>query len=89
MGLGRLAAVAAAVGMAPLCVAWAQAPADACALMSRDEFQTLTGKPEYTNPTGMPWGNGTICGFGNGQILLFTGEDSQASFDQMLAGFGH
>ena len=66
----------------------AQAPADACALMSRDEFQALTGKTEYTDPTGMPWGSGTVCGFGNGQILLFTGEDSKGAFDQMLASFG-
>ena len=70
------------------CVAWAQAPADACALMSQDEFQKLTGKTEFTDPTGMPWGGGTVCGFDNGQILLFTGEDSRAAFDGLLASFG-
>ena len=53
----------------------AQAPADACALMGRDEFQAPTGKTEYTDPTGMPWGGGTVCGYNNGQILLFTGEN--------------
>ena len=41
------------------CFGSAQAPADACALMGRDAFQALTGKTEYTDPTGMPWGGGT------------------------------
>jgi hypothetical protein len=68
--------------------AWPQMPPDACGLMSRDEFQALTGKTEYTEPTGMPWGSGTVCGFGNGQILLFTGEDSREAFDGLLASFG-
>jgi hypothetical protein len=78
---------AAAAMAAPLCGAWAQAT-DACALMTRDEFQELTGKTEYTDPTGMPWGDGTVCGFGNGQILLWTGADSRAAFDRFMAGFG-
>jgi len=67
----------------------AQQAADACALMSRDEFQGLTGKPEFTDPTPMPWGgDGSVCGFGNGQILLLSGAESPAAFDRMLAGFG-
>ena len=87
LGLTRQLAVA-AVMLAPLNAAWGQAPADACGLMSRDEFEALTGKTEYTDPTGMPWGGGTVCGYNNGQILLFTGEDSESAFDQMLESFG-
>ena len=83
-GWGRLAAVAATVLMAPLCDAWAQAPADACALVSRDEFQALTGKTEYTDPTGMPWSGVTVCGFGNGQIILLTEADSTPVMDRFL-----
>ncbi len=84
LGTGRLAASAAVFLLAPLCVAWAQAPTDACGLMSRDEFQALTGKTEYTDPTGMPWGGGTVCGFGNGQIILLTGADSTKVIDGFL-----
>ena len=65
------------------CAAWAQAPADACMLMSRDDFQKLTGKTEYADPTGMPWGGGMVWGFGNGQIILLTG----AQFDGVIDGF--
>src|SRR5262245_48990627 len=72
------------VGAAPL----AAAGADACALMSRDEVQALTGKQEYTDPNGMPWGSGTVCGFGNGQIMLWTGADAKDAFDGFLAAFG-
>ena len=68
--------------------AWSQVPADACALMSKDEFAAITGKTEYTDLTSMPWGSGTVCGFSNGQIVLFTGEDSKAAFDHLLASFG-
>ena len=84
LGWGRLAAVAAVLMAAPLCDAWAQAPADACALVSRDEFQALTGKTEYTDPTGMPWSGGTVCGFGNGQIILLTEADSTPVMDRFL-----
>jgi hypothetical protein len=71
--------------IASWCEAWAQAPADACALVSRDEFQTLTGKTEYTDPTGMPWSGGTVCGFGNGQIILLPQADSTQVMDRFLA----
>jgi hypothetical protein len=86
MGLGSapLAAAGAVFIVAPLCAAWAQAPADACALVSRDEFQALTGKTEYTDPTGMPWSGGTVCGFGNGQIILLTEADSPQVMDRFL-----
>ena len=71
--------------LAPPHGAWAQAPADACALLSRDEFQALTGKTEYGDPTGMPWSGGTVCGFGNGQIILLPQADSTAVMDRFLA----
>jgi hypothetical protein len=82
--------MAAAAGMAGIGIplAFAEVPADACALMTRDEFQQLTGKTEYSDPTGMPWGGGTVCGFGNGQIMLWTVEDSREAFDRLLASFG-
>jgi len=73
---------------ATLCGARAQVPGHACALMTKDEFQKITGKTEYTEPTEMPWGNGTVCGYGDGQIVLFTGADSKSAFDRLLAGFG-
>ena len=87
MGLGsaRLLPVATIFLVAPLCEAWAQGPADACALVSKDEFQALTGKTEYTDPTGMPWSGGTVCGFGNGQIILLTAADSAQVMDRFLA----
>jgi len=88
MRLGSCWALAVAMLYASLGAAWAQAPGDACGLMSRDEFAALTGKTEYGDPTGMPWGGGTVCGFENGQIVLFTGADAPAAFDRMLAGFG-
>src|SRR5690606_19485777 len=80
--------IMAATILVPCGTALAQAPPDACALMSGDEFEALTGRTEYTEPTGMPWGSGTVCGYANGQIVLFTGEDSRAAFDRLLAGFG-
>ena len=82
LGSGRLAAVAAVMLQG---AAWAQAPADACALVSRDEFQALTGKTEYTDPTGMPWSGGTVCGFDNGQIILLPAADSTEAMDRFLA----
>ena len=85
LGRGRLAAVAAMALVAVWGGAWAQAPSDACALLSRDEFQALTGKTEYTDPTGMPWSGGTVCGFGNGQIILLLQADSAAVMDRFLA----
>ena len=86
-GSGWRAAVAATMLLAPY-GAWAQAPADACALMSSQEFEELTGKKEYTDPTGMPWGGASVCGYDNGQILLFAQEDSRAAFVGFLASFG-
>ena len=80
---GRLAAVGTVLA-ASLCPVWAQAPADACALLSRDEFQALTAKTEYGDPTGMPWAGGTVCGFGNGQIILLTAPDSTQVMDRFL-----
>jgi hypothetical protein len=85
LGWGRLAAVVLLVAPSG---APAQAPADACALMGRDEFQALTGKQEFTDPEGMPFGGGTVCGFNNGQILLWTGDDAPQAFDRLLASFG-
>ena len=78
MRLGRewRAAVAAMALVVAWDGAWAQAPSDACALLSKDEFQALTGKTEYGDPTGMPWSGGTVCGFGNGQIILLLQADS-------------
>jgi hypothetical protein len=84
-GAERLAAVATIVLVAPLGAAWAQAPTDACALLSRDEFQVLTGKTDYDDPTGMPWSGGTVCGYGNGQIILLPQADSTAVMDRFLA----
>ena len=79
---------AAAILAGTLPCAWAQVAADACALMSSDEFEALTGKTEYTDPTSMPWGEAMVCGYDNGQVLLFTGADSNAAFDRLLASFG-
>jgi hypothetical protein len=84
-GPGRLAAVTAMVLGAPWCEAWSQASSDACALVGRDEFQSLTGKMEYGDPTGMPWSGGTVCGFGNGQIILLPQADSMQVMDRFLA----
>jgi hypothetical protein len=86
MRTGRLAVVGAA--MLAGSGTWAQAPTHACALMSRDDFAALTGKVEYSEPTGMPWGGGSVCGFGNGQIILWTGPDAATAFDRFAAGFG-
>ena len=85
LGAKPLAAVTAAVLVAPSGEAWAQAPADACALLTKDEFQALTGKTEYTDPAGMPWSGGTVCGFGNGQIILLLQADSTTVMDRFLA----
>ena len=81
----RLAAVAVICLVGPLSGAMAQMPADACGLMSRDEFQALTGRTEYGDPTGMPWSGGTVCGFDNGQIILLTQADSAQVMDRFLA----
>ena len=81
----RLAAVTGMVLGAPWCEAWAQASSDACALVSRNEFQSLTGKTEYGDPTGMPWSGGTVCGFGNGQIILLTAAGGPQVMDRFLA----
>jgi hypothetical protein len=78
---------AAVLFVVPACT-WAQAPVDACELMGRDEFAALTGKPEYSDPTSMPLGEATVCGYANGQVLLFTGEGSMAGLDRLLASFG-
>jgi hypothetical protein len=67
---------------------WAQAPADACALLTRGEFEALTGKTEHVAPSAMPWDGATVCGFENGQILLFGGSESRTDFDRLLAAFG-
>ncbi|MFO1141196.1 MAG: hypothetical protein U1E59_02210 [Amaricoccus sp.] len=83
LGPRPLLAVYVAVLVCPLSEAWAQATTDACGLMSRDDFQRFTGKTEYTDPTGMPWGGGTVCGFGNGQIILLT----EANATQVMEGF--
>jgi hypothetical protein len=69
---------------APWCEAWAQTLSDACALVSVDEFQALTGKTEYGDPMGMPWSGGTVCGFGNGQIILLPQADSTQAMDRFL-----
>lgn len=68
--------------------AFGQAAGDACGLMGRDEFQALTGKTQYGEPTGMPWGEATVCGFNGGQIMLWTGADSRGAFDRYVKSFG-
>lgn len=84
MGLdpGRLAAaVAFFLAATP---SGAQSPSDACALLTAAEFQALTGKPEYGDPTAMAWNGGTVCGYGNGQIILLPQADSTAVMDRFL-----
>lgn len=85
---GRRIFLGVAVAVAPLSAAWAQRATDACSLMSSEEFEAITGKTEYSDPIGMVWGAGTVCGYDNGQIVLFAGEDSRKAFDQLLASFG-
>lgn len=84
-GPGRLAAVTAVILVASWEVARTEPPPDACALLGKDEFQALAGKPEYSDPTGMPWSGGTVCGFGNGQIILLTATNSTEVMDRFLA----
>ncbi len=65
--------------------AWAQG---ACSFMTRAEFGELTGKTEYTDPEEMAYGTGTVCGYGQGQIVFWTVEGSAVEFDRMLEAFG-
>lgn len=83
-----------ATGMAALAVAlavpagaWAEVP-DAYGLLTRGEFAALTGRAELSDPEAMTLGEGSVCGFGNGQIVLFAGEGSAAAFDRLLARSG-
>lgn len=56
--------------------------------MDRATFEELTGKTEFSEPVAMPWGEASLCGYENGQILLFTGADSKRAFERLLESFG-
>jgi hypothetical protein len=72
--------------MAPLW-AWAQDGSEAC-LITRDEFAALSGWTAYTDPEPMPWGNGAVCGYDGGQILLFSGETAMENLEHVWESFG-
>lgn len=84
MGAGRRAVLGSTVIVASFCQAAAQTPTDACALLGKDEFHSLTGKPEYTDPTLAPWSGGTLCAFANGHVSLLTAADSAEAMDRFL-----
>jgi hypothetical protein len=80
---GLTALVAAAVTAGTF--ARAEGEGDACALMSRTEFEALTERPDPVDPLPMTLSGGTICAFSNGHIMLLTGVDSGGTLDQLLA----
>jgi hypothetical protein len=63
---------------------------DACSLLTKAEVEALTGRHFYTEPDLTQLrGGGTACTYDDAQIMVFSGPNSEESFNSLLAAFGH
>ncbi len=57
----------------------------ACALVTRADVKTATGRDPYVDPESA--GGGWVCNFGVGELKLYSGADSWAAWEQTLKAF--
>jgi len=64
-------------------------PLEACALLTAAEFQQITGRTLYFEPEAMSLdrGAGSSCGYETGQLIVYSGNDSQKSWENLLARY--
>ncbi len=65
-------------------------PPDVCALVTHDEVKRLSEDPMtkfWTEPEAMMLRSGSVCQYSGGVIYLFSGSNSEASWNGMLKSF--
>jgi len=63
---------------------------DVCALVSHDQVKKLSEDPMtkfWSEPEAMMLRGGSVCQYGGGVIYLFSGDNSEASWNGMLKAF--
>ena len=58
----------------------------ACSLLTKDEFAQVLARPTYGEPDGEMTG---VCGYDGGQVLLYSGPNSQSAWEGTLKAFGY
>lgn len=75
----------------PALAALAEEPLQACALVTRADFERITARTTYTEPEQMALagGAGSLCEFDSGQLWLYPGDESGAQWESVVKGFGN
>jgi hypothetical protein len=61
----------------------------ACALLSRAEFEKVTGRNAYVDSEELDSGGRSICEFGLGQLMIYAGANPEVAWESTLKTFGH
>jgi hypothetical protein len=66
-------------------------PVEACSLVTNAEVGKVIGRELQDVPGPMSLGNGSACtyGYGAAQIIIFSGPNSQTSWEDFAKNFGH
>ncbi len=74
----------------PALAALAEEPPDACALVTRADFERITARTLYSDPTPMSLagGAGSLCEYESGQLWLYPGDESGALWESVMKAFG-
>jgi hypothetical protein len=72
-------------------VAHAAEPLQACALVTRADFERITGRKTYVEPEqlSLAGGAGSLCEFDSGQLWLYPDDPSGAQWEGVVKGFGN
>lgn len=98
MGISFVARCAAArfVAVFTLCccpalAALAAEPPEACALVTKADFERITARTTYSEPEQMSLagGAGSLCEFESGQLWLYPGDKSGELWKSVVKGFGN
>jgi hypothetical protein len=75
----------------PVLVTHAEEPLQACALVSKADFERITARTTYFEPEQMSLagGAGSLCEFESGQLWLYPGDKSGALWESVVKGFGN
>src|SRR5689334_11445254 len=62
---------------------------DVCSLLTRAEVERITGRRQYRDPDAAELAGGSVCGYSEAEVMLFSGEGSGERLEAMLRSFGH
>jgi hypothetical protein len=74
----------------PALVALAEEPLQACALVTKADFERITARTTYREPDqiSLAGGAGSLCEFASGQLWLYPGDESGALWESVMKAFG-